>query len=277
MITVFSIPKAFAGEIAVIQRNAVQSWRALGPDVQVVLLGDEEGVGAAAHELGVEHVPDVARNDHGTPRLDDAFARVDSIARHRLRCFANGDIVLLDDFLPAVRAVEGVVHSAFLIVGASHNLCVDRPLELGDASERRALRARAAREGSSRGATAIDYFVFPAGLFDPVPQFVVGRARFDNWLVWQARQRGVVVDASDAVLAVHQAHDYAHVEGGLAEAHFGAEAEHNLVLAGGKRRLFTIYDASHRLTRAGNVRRNLGAYGRLRENTRKIAWKLTPR
>ena len=71
-----------------------------------------------------------------------------------------------------------------------------------------------------------------------------------------------MVDASDAVLAVHQAHDYAHVEWRSREAHFGAEAEHNLMLAGGKRRLFTIYDASHRLTRTGNVRRNLGAYGR---------------
>ena len=50
MITVFSIPKPFTGDIALIQRNAVRSWSALGPDVQVVLVGDESGIADAAHE-----------------------------------------------------------------------------------------------------------------------------------------------------------------------------------------------------------------------------------
>ena len=139
------------------------------------------------------------------------------------------------------------------------------------------MRGRALAEGASRGATAIDYFVFTAGLFDPVPPFVVGRARFDNWLVWRARERGIVVDASRAVVAVHQRHDYGHVRGGLDEAHFGVEAERNLELAGGKRHLYTIHDASHRLTADRQLRRNLGATGRMRENLRKIAWKLSRR
>ena len=84
----------------------------------------------------------------------------------------------------------------------------------------------------------------------------------------------MVADASDAVVAVHQRHDYRHVAGGLHEAHFGPEAARNLELAGGKRRLYTINDASHRLTADGRLRRNLGAIGRVRENRRKIAWKL---
>ena len=110
-----------------------------------------------------------------------------------------------------------------------------------------------------------------------MPAFVIGRARFDNWLVWRGRESGIVVDASRAVVAVHQRHDYGHMPGGLAEAHFGAEAERNLELAGGKHRLYTIHDASHRLGVDGRLRRNLGATGRIRENCRKIAWKLSRR
>ena len=43
MLTVFSCPKSFLGPIRLIQRNAIQSWLNLGPEVEVVLMGDDEG------------------------------------------------------------------------------------------------------------------------------------------------------------------------------------------------------------------------------------------
>jgi hypothetical protein len=275
VLTLFSIPKAFAGHVGEIQRNALRSWCAL-PDVQVVLVGDEEGVRAAAGEAGVEHVGGVLTNERGTPRLDDAFARIEGIAQQPLRCFVNGDIVLLDDFLPAVRTVASAA-DPFLIVGETIDVAVTEVLALERPDVREELAARARADGRSRGATAIDYFVFTPGLFDPIPPFVVGRARFDNWLVWRGRSRGAVVDATGAVLGVHQRHDYAHVAGGQDEAHFGVEAAGNLALAEGKRQLYTIYDASHKLARDGALRRNLGATLRLRENARKASWKLRHR
>ena len=45
----------------------------------------------------------------------------------------------------------------------------------------------------------------------------------------------MVVDATRAVVGVHQRHDYAHVPGGFEEAHFGGEARRNEELAGGER------------------------------------------
>jgi hypothetical protein len=270
VITVFSIPKPFDGHVGAIQHNALASWSALG-GVQVVLVGDEVGVADAARAAGADHVGDVATNEHGTPRLDDAFRRVEEIARHPLRCFINADVVLIDDFVPAIRAVHA---PRFLVVGETIDVAVTERLDLARPGVRDELARRAHGEGRSRGATAIDYFVFTPHLFDPIPPFAVGRARFDNWLVWRARQRGVVVDATRAVLAVHQRHEYAHVAGGQAEAHFGPEAKRNLELAGGKSRLYTIYDASHRLDDELRVRRHLGATLRARENARKVSWKL---
>lgn len=275
MITLFSLPKGFVGPVATIQRNALASWTAL-EGAQVVLVGDEEGTAEAAADAGAEHISGVALSDAGTPRLDDALACVDAIAAHPLRCLVNGDIILLDDFLPAVRRVYEASERS-MMVGETRDLRIEELIALRDREVRIALRDRASREGVSRGATAIDYFVFPAGLFDPVPPFVIGRARFDNWLVWRGRERGIVVDATRAVVAVHQRHDYVHLPGGLQEAHFGAEAERNLALAGGTRHLYTIYDASHRLTADGRVRRNLGAVARVRENWRKVVWKLSHR
>jgi hypothetical protein len=276
VLTVFSIPKAFEGHFGMIQRNALRSWVALGEAVQVVLVGDEPGVAEAALEFGVIHASEVARSERGTPRIDDAFARVATVAEHPVRCFVNADVLLLDDFLPAVGSV-GAVFDRYLVVGETRDLDIRDELSLGTASERAALRARGFAEGDSRGATAIDYFVFTAGLFDPIPPFVVGRARFDNWLVWRARTRGPVVDATRAVVPVHQRHDYAHVTGGFEEAHFGGEALRNEELAGGSRRAYTIFDASHRLRANGTVRRHAGAILRSRERARKAAWKLANR
>jgi len=270
VLTLFSIPKPFEGPIAEIQLNSLRSWVALGADVQVVLVGDEQGTADAADSLGVEHVPLSLRNEHGTPRLDAAFAQADVVARHPLRCFVNADIVLLDDFLPAVRRAA-TVGDRFLMVGRTVDLDGVTPAELGDPAR---LRGRAAVAGVPRGAAALDYFVFPAGLFGELPPFLVGRAGFDNWLVWRARQEGPVIDASARVLAIHQSHDYAHLAGGMDEAYYGEEASRNSRLVGGRDHVYTIHDASHRLRGDGGVRRNYGSILRVRETVRKAAWKL---
>src|SRR5215211_3527402 len=73
LITLFSAPKAFTDpHIAMIQRNAIKSWTLL-PDVDVILLGEETGLADAAKELGVRHLPNVARNESGIPLISSMF------------------------------------------------------------------------------------------------------------------------------------------------------------------------------------------------------------
>lgn len=270
MLTVFTIPKPFADRIAEVQLNALRSWVSLRDNVQVVLLGDEEGVAEAALECGADHLPALARNEHGTPRLDDAFGQVDRVARHPLRCFVNADVLLLADLSAAVQRAVAVA-PRFLMIGRTIELTAVLPPEVADPGR---LRARACAEGLPRGAAALDYFVFQAGLFGELPPFLVGRACFDNWLVWRARQEGPVIDASRAVLAIHQSHDYAHLEGGKNEAYYGEEAAWNSALAGGGKHLYTIHDASHRMRADGSIVRNLGAILRTRETLRRSRAKL---
>ena len=273
MLTVFSIPKPFVGSIGEIQETAIASWAQLAPDMQVVLVGDEAGVAVAAAAAGATHIDEIKRNDHGTPRVDDAFARVAELAEHPLWCFVNTDIVLLDDFVPAVRA-SAATGPRFLMVGENRDLAlVDQP-DLSTPEAREQLRARAVREGSSRGTAALDFFVFPAGLFDPMPPFLVGRACFDNWMIWKARQLGPVIDATAAVTAVHQSHGYGHLPGGKDEAYYGEEAAWNRTLAGGRKHLYTLHDASHKMRADGSIVRNFGATLRVRETARRSRAKL---
>src|ERR1041384_2312036 len=102
MLTLYTIPKPFRDHIGVIQRNAIHSWTRLRPRCEIILFGDDAGVAAAAAELGVRHVPAIARNEYGTPLVSDVFAQAQRLATHELLCYINADIILTGDFLPAV-------------------------------------------------------------------------------------------------------------------------------------------------------------------------------
>lgn len=274
MLTLFTIPKPFQGHVGDIQRNAIESWRALRPLVQIVLLGDDDGVAEAARNAGIDHLGNLAHNDRGTPRLDSAFARVETVARHPLWCLVNGDIILLDDFLPAVERVASAF-KRFLLVGESRDLAVAADARLNEPAVRGQLRQRALTSGRLRGYAALDYFVFPKNEFGTMPPFLIGRACFDNWLVWRVRELGdAVVDTTPTVVAIHQSHDYGHVVGGFEEAYYGEEARQNERLAGGRAHIYTLHDATYRLPEKGSPRRYWGSTFRAREQARRVRARL---
>src|SRR4030043_774264 len=103
MLTIFTIPKPFNGHIGIIQRNAIQSWTRIHPDCEIILFGKEPGVEEVAAEAKARYVPEISRNNYGTPLLDYVFAEVHKTAQHRLLCYVNTDIILLSEFMKAVQ------------------------------------------------------------------------------------------------------------------------------------------------------------------------------
>lgn len=248
MLTIFAVPKPFVGHIGLIQRNALASWTRLD-GCEVLLCGDEPGVADAARQFNVRHLPRVDRNDYGTPLLHSVFTQARQAATRPLLCYINADIILLNDFLSAV----GRIHlSPFLAVGQRWDLDLAEPLSFGPAWSE-SLRARVLREGRPHPPSGSDYFVFPAAspLDLPLP-FAVGRPAWDNWFIYAARRQSVpVVDMTEAVLVVHQNHDYHHVPGRVGGFWEGPEANANRSLIGSWDRVFTLADSTHRLTAAG--------------------------
>ena len=67
-------------------------------------------------------------------------------------------------------------------------------------------------------------------------------------MIWKARNLGAsVVDSTSVVMAVHQNHDYSYHPDGFLGTLQGEEAMENRRLAGGKWRLYTMLEATHRL------------------------------
>lgn len=253
MVTIFAVPKPFAGHIGLIQQNALGSWVALGPDVEVLLCGDEPGVAEAAHRAGVRQLPDVERSELGTPLLDSVFRMVRAEAAHRRVAYVNADIILLPDFLAALRRVR---FAHFLLVGRRWNTSLSEPIDFDEDDWERSLRELVAREGRLKLPDAIDYFAFDRdGPLAELPPFVVGRPSWDNWMIYRARRLGVpVIDATRVVTAVHQDHDYSHVPGGGGGrlAWLGPEAEINKSMVPPDQ-LFQTRHATHVATKIGVV------------------------
>jgi hypothetical protein len=245
-LTIFSAPKPFTNpHIRTIQRNAIQSWKALGPDVQVILIGQEEGMAETAAEFGVMHLPEVRRNSSGTPLVSSIFELARQACGSPLLAYINADILVLPDFLESARQAASL-KLEFLLVGQRWDLDVRTPLDFD-----RGWLARLQTDLSARGRLhtrgGSDYFIFPRTCFQVIPDFAIGRAGWDNWMIYEARRRGwACVDATRSIQIIHQDHDYSHLPQG--QAHYRLpETFDNIRLAGGKRTIFTLIDTDFRL------------------------------
>jgi hypothetical protein len=254
MLTIFTTPKAFRGHIDVIQRNALKSWTLLDPDVEVIVFGDEEGAAETCRELGLRHEPGVERSASGTKYVRSIFGRAQEIARHSVVAYVNCDIVLTEDFARGVARVHRHFGASgkFLMVGRRWDTDITAPIEFPASDWAERARALALQQNRQQSQDWIDYFAFPRGLYIEIPPLVIGRVGWDNWLVWKARSEGVaVVDATEPVVAIHQNHDYAYHPQGKQGVWQDEEAQRNYELAGGVQHIYSIADATHRLTQRG--------------------------
>lgn len=257
-LSIFSIPKAFAGHIGLIQENAIATWKAQPGVREIILFGDDPGVEEAAERMGVRHVAAVARNHFGTPLLSYVFERAAELSQSEVLCYANADIIFLDDLAGAVRRLS---LPRFLMTGRRWNLDILSRLDL-DRPDWTARLWQAARErGDLHPPSGMDYFIFPRAFTPRMPPFAIGRTAWDNWMIWDARQRNVpVVDATRCLRVVHQNHDYSHYMGGLNPTKMGGpEADENRRLAGSCED-FTVMAATHELTSRGARRALSPAY-----------------
>lgn len=231
-LTLFTTAKPFSGHAGAIQRLALKSWAALSPRPEIILFGDEDGAKEFAGEIGARHIPFMRRNEYGTPLVNDLITRAQDESTTGVLAYVNADMLLFDDFAEAARRIAEQFPAA-LGVGQRWEIPAPEPDVLADSGWRENLRRHARTEGFFEGCFSADYFIFTPGVWPSIPPFALGRLYWDNWLIGDARERGVpVVDASDAVLAIHQSHDYGHANGGRLGVWHGHSTKRNKALFG---------------------------------------------
>ena len=208
MITLFATPKNFTGIFKIIQQNALRSWRALSPDIQIIIFGDSEGSREAADEIQAEYIEDVQCSPRGVPILSDLFRKADKLSKYPILTFINADIILPDNFLSAIE-ISTNTFSKFLMVGHRWDMDVDTLINFDNKTEYNLFWERVKTDSNKHACTGIDYFVYKRNQWGKLPDFVIGMPGYDNWLIWRARRSRIpVIDATKELIAVHQNHDY---------------------------------------------------------------------
>jgi hypothetical protein len=242
MITIFTIPKPFLGQINIIQRNAIQSWLKLELKPEIILFGDDEGVKEAAKEFNVLYIPEIEKNEFNTPLLSSAFNITRKIAKNNILVYINSDIVLMSDFIPAIQRIKD---SQFLMNGRRWDIDIKELINFDDCDWEKKLLSDVKDRGILHGYSGIDYFVFPKNLPHNLPNFAVGRPGWDNWLIYHIKSLKIpVIDATAVITAVHQNHESIY-------KNKIKENQKNFKLAGGFSNLCTIREADLILTKKG--------------------------
>lgn len=251
MVTIFTTAKPFTGKVKISQMNALRSWEVLNSDIEIILFGNGEGYKEAAEELGLLHIPDVQVSEKGTPLVSSMFELAALHGRHDLQAYVNCDIILMEDFVEAAKRVD---FEHFMMVGQRWDIDVNEEIDFTDVLWQKRLKEKILPE-NLHPPTGCDYFLYRRGIWKDLPPMVVGRAGYDNWLIYYCRSKGInVIDATEVVIAIHQNHDYSHLMRGMDEAWTGSEAQSNITLSGGYDHIFTIKDADWRLTPRGIVK-----------------------
>jgi hypothetical protein len=264
LVAIFTAPKPFTNpHIATIQRNAILSWKALGAEVEIWLVGEEEGVAEVAAEFGVGYLPNVERNAQGTPRIDSIFNLVRQSSQAPVLAYVNADILLFNDFLKTIETVRGLA-KRYLLVGQRWDLDVTKPLRFEKGWDV-SLMEQAKKEGEFHKPAGSDYFIYPREIFTDIPAFAVGRAGWDNWMIFKGRQMHIpVINTTGSLMIVHQNHDYKHLPNGIIHR-MQPETLENIKLMGGRYAVYTLYDTSHQLIDGKLTRAPLSRWKVMRE------------
>jgi hypothetical protein len=249
-----------------IQRNAIRSWTLLS-EIEVILLGEETGLAEAARELGVKHIPEVACNKNGTPLVSSMFQLArDASQRSQsdLLCIINADMILMSDFIEATMESRSKLlkkqQKNFVLLSQRWDLDITQPIEFSQGWQDR-LSSMVHRQGSLHRPAGSDFFLFPRSSYLDIPDFTIGRAGWDNWMIYKARkEKWAVIDCTPSVMIVHQNHDYSHLPGG--KPHYEhPDTNENIRLAGREANIrYTILDATHQLSSGGKLIRPKMSY-----------------
>lgn len=212
-IEIFSAPKPFIGPDREVNLRAIRSWKRLIPTPKITLLGNDLGYEEVAEEYGLHIRRDVDKTFLGVPLFNSMF-HIANQSEAAITVIMNGDIVLLQDFVKALKRIL-TRFEHFLVISARYDLeAVPGEAKEGSEHYERNLRDYVMRHGVLHTYGGMDLWAWnPKGprLFDgEMPHFIFGRGKYDNWLTHEtiAAGRRHVIDASEAIMSIHIRHGY---------------------------------------------------------------------
>jgi len=207
-LTIFTTCKEFVNETELFQSLAIQSWRAL--NIDVIIIGDEDGTSRIAKKLNCEHHMKVERSHENIPLVNDLFKIALEQSTSAYLCYLNADIILDEHFLTAFNLfVKHDFDEPFRFLTARRKTIpyVNVNSELRSAKTQ--LDYLNEKYSVLDPPDAIDMFLFSRELYQKIPSFEIGRMRWDNWLLKHAKDNNAaVLDGTNIFTLTHPIHGY---------------------------------------------------------------------
>ena len=208
MLTIFTTTKDFIGEFDIIQKNALQSWRALSEDIEIIIIGESIGGQEVAKNVDGKYITKVKTSHENIPTIGGLFETAEANGKYDILCYVNADIILPGSLLYALEVLKEI-NKRFLAVGHRWDLDVNESIDFKGSNDIEKFWSYAKNKSIKHAPTGIDYFIFRKNTFKNIPPLAIGRFGWDNWLLWKARRMRIpLIDLSNGIFAIHQNHSY---------------------------------------------------------------------
>ena len=218
-----------------INNNTIEYWSLLRPWVQPLLFVENNypnnSLAKHAKERGwlVYRAPTLRK---GIPILRDMFLRAEQLVKPTTKyiAYANSDILFKMDLVetllmlsvePESSAIQKL-NKSILIIGTRKRFLLDDLIKTNaPINHKYSLNNLDASPVTRSDPKAVDYFITLRNQFpwERVPDFVVGKPGYDNWLPTKCWDWDIAsIDVSLTVTALHQVVEKCNPEGGWASA-----------------------------------------------------------
>ena len=181
------------------------NWLSLRPFVVPVLFTNESSVASECEKQGWEVFPIRVAAAGGVPVLKFMYVDVIAAFNSTFYGYANGDILFTNQIVETLLSIAKAIdlEKATLIVGKRTNV-VNVTEDEGSSWEN--ITRISKERGQLFTGYAEDYFITQRNYpWKDMPEVVIGRRAYDNWLVYNARKsKHVVIDITESSLAMHQ-------------------------------------------------------------------------
>jgi hypothetical protein len=205
MITFFTTFRTFGRS----ERNALKSWLSLHEETEVIVFTE------SPEALGEIDLPrttvsnKVTKHSSGLPLLNGLFHEASTMSKFTLLCYCNSDIILMPEFLERAVILD-TLSNPCIAVSQRVDVTIDFDIDFSDLTAVSSLRTLVHEKGKVHPPYGSDIFIFPKGVYDhpAMPDLVVGRPAWDNWMIYDARKRfNRLVDITGSwPSVVHQDH-----------------------------------------------------------------------
>lgn len=182
--------------INTIQTDAIKSWLSLNPRPEIIAIGNDPGVKETCEEYNLIHVPSIKTAKSGASYLNKLIQRAEKRATNDIMLLISGDIMVDQTTIKAAEALKESGMTKFCLCARKRNM---KRQPDGTFTKNNWCLWQAG-----------DYFMHSRGMFESMPDFIVGRRALDNWMYRHCIANDALIDGSGVITVWHQQHERQH-------------------------------------------------------------------